>query len=408
MKQAIKSGRIPMSRLKEILARRKAGAKAPMVDVQQVAKKPINAFLILNGTVEPERQVAVHSRLAAYVKNIVREEGDIVKKNDLLALLDDTEIAISHKQAKIQLEQAQLTLKDEEANYKRSQELHKTAMISQQDYQDAESNYNKAQLEYKTKTENFKDLQLQLNYTRITAPVSGYVTQRMLEVGARVTANQQVYTVEDFNPLLIKVYVPTSDMINLEKGMKTEITTTVLEGITFNGSVKLINPRIDVNSGTVKVTVEVFDKSGKLKPGMFVETRILVRNKPDALVVPKKAVRHKGDQTFVFVFKRMKATKRLVQTGIIEGDFIEIHDGLEAGQRVVTVGVEGLKDGMTVKLKDGMGGRFARGEGKPGIKGEPEPRPGGDHPPKDRRKKRNKDRKPGDKTDKEINKNQKG
>lgn len=364
MQQAIKSGRMTKKRALEILKRMKekgggfgrgrGGGNAPAVQVEPVQNQDINAFLVLNGTVEPERKVEVYSRLPAYVKSIVREEGDVVEKGDILALLDDTEIRISHRQAEIQLNQAELTLKDETANYNRSKKLKETDMISEQDIQLAQATYNKARLDHQTKLETFKDLDLQLSYTKIKAPVGGYVTERMIEVGTRVNTNQQVYTVEDFSPLLIKVYVPTSDVVNLRTEMESEVSTDVLGTRVFKGKIKLINPRIDVQSGTVKVTVEVFDNTRNLKPGMFVETRILIRNNPGALVVPKKAVSYKDEKAFVFVFKRkdkdMLVEKRDIETGISEGDFIEVVSGLEADEQIVVVGIEGLKDKMKVRV----------------------------------------------------------
>jgi RND family efflux transporter MFP subunit len=352
MRQAIKSGRISKERAMQMLARRRGGGDAPSVKIEPVKRTGINAFLVLNGVVEPERKVDVHARLSAYVKQIVREEGDFVKKNDVLALLDDTEIRISYRESQIRLEQAKLTLDDEEKNNKRSQELMKKEMISEQDFQTAQASYNKAKLDYQTRQENFKDLELQLSYTRLRSPAEGYVTQRMIEVGSRVTNNQQVYVVEDFSPLLVKVYVPTSDVVNLETGMAANVFTDVLQGMVFNGKIKLINPRIDVQSGTVKVTVEVFDKTRKLKPGMFVETKILISNNPKALVIPKKCVSYRNNQAFIFVFDRQarQVAKRIIKTGISEGDNIEVLDGLEEGERIVTVGVAGLKDKMKVKV----------------------------------------------------------
>jgi RND family efflux transporter MFP subunit len=354
MKQAIKSGRIPKDRVKQFLEMRKRGGNLPAVKIEPVKRQPINAFLVLNGVVEPERKVEVYSRLSAYVKQIVKEEGDFVNKNDVLALLDDTEISFSHRQAEIQLEQAKLTLKDEEINHERSKQLKETAMISEQDFQLAQSNYNKARLDHQTRLENFKDLELQLSYTKIKSPVEGYVTARSIEVGTRVNTNQQVFTVEDFYPLLVKVYVPTSDIVNLDTGMESEITTDVLAGMVFNGKIKIVNPRIDVQSGTVKVTIEVFDKTGKLKPGMFVETKVLIRNKPDALVIPRKSISYKQNQAFVYISQRqgmqVQVSERPIKTGIAEGDFIEVLEGLEAGERIVTVGVEGLKDKMKVRI----------------------------------------------------------
>ncbi len=352
LREAIKSGRIPKERVKEMLANMKNSGDAPTVQIEPAKRQLINAFLVLNGVVEPERKVEVYSRLSAYVKRIVREEGDEVKRDETLALLDDTEIQVSYKQAQIQLEQAKLTLQDEAINYKRGEELRDTKMISDQEFQIIQATYNKTKLDHLAKLENFKGLQLQLSYTKIKAPAEGYITARTIEVGTRVNMNQQVFTVEDFSPLLVKVFVPSSDIVNLKTGMETEVFTDALSGKIFNGNIKLINPRIDVQSGTIKVTIEVFDKTRQLKPGMFVETKILISNTPNALVVPKKSLNYKDNQAFVFVFSResREVSKRLVKTGIAEKDVMEILDGLQEGERVVTVGTEILKDKMKVKI----------------------------------------------------------
>lgn len=356
MKAAIKSGRIPKERVPEILARIKeqgvpgAGDEAVPVSVAPVQRKSLNSFLVLNGTVEPERKVEVFSRLSAYVKQIVREEGAYVKEGDILALLDDTEIKISYEQAKIQLDQARLSLEEAERNFKRSQELVERDLISEQEFQAVEATYKQRRLDHQNRAESFKNLELQLNWTRIRALAEGYITERLVEVGSRVNPNQHVYTIEDFRPLLIRVFAPTSDAIKLKTGMPAEVITEVLRGTEFTGKVKLINPRIDTQTGTVKVTVEVFDESRLLRPGMFVEVRIAVGQKENVLVVPRKAILYKQNKTYVFVLNRNQVSQREVSLGLTEEDEVEVIDGLAENESIVVVGVEGLKDGQRVDV----------------------------------------------------------
>jgi membrane fusion protein (multidrug efflux system) len=351
LKEAIKSGRIPKEQIPEILAKvRGQGGEAAPVSIGSVERKDLNSFLVLNGIVEPERKVEVFSRLSAYVRQIVKEEGDYVKENEVLALLDDTEIKIGYEQAKIQLEQAKLSLEEAEANYIRNQELIKRTLISEQEFQTQEAEYKQRQLDYKNRMESFKDLELQLNWTKIRSLSEGFITERLIETGDRVNANQQVYTIEDFNPLLVRVYVPTSDAIKLDQGMSAEITTEVLEGTVFEGNVKLINPRIDVETGTVKVTVEVYDKSLRLKPGMFVEAQIAIGAKEDVLVIPRKAILYKQNKTYVFVMDQNQVYQREVQLGLTEEDEVEVTEGLKEGEVIIVVGVEGLKDGQRVDV----------------------------------------------------------
>jgi RND family efflux transporter MFP subunit len=357
MKEAIKSGRIPKERVQEMIAAaqgskgRDEGGTAPLVNVGSVSRKDLNSYLVLNGIVEPERKIEIFSRLSAYVKQIVKEEGAYVKKNDILALLDDTEIKIIYQQAKIQLKQANLSFEEAENNLTRSQELVKKDLISEQEYQATEALYKQRKLDYENRQENFKNLQLQLNWTKIRALSEGYITERLIETGDRVNSNQQVYTIEDFSPLLIRVFVPTSDSIKLKTGMQAEVNTEILKGTRFDGKVKLINPRIDVETGTVKVTVEVNDETLKLKPGMFVEVRIVIGVKQDVLVIPRKAILFKQNKTFVFVMDRMsQVAQQEVTLGLMEEDLVEITSGLEEGNVIVVVGVESLKDGQRVEV----------------------------------------------------------
>jgi membrane fusion protein (multidrug efflux system) len=355
MKEAIKSGQIPKERVREMLARMGqggpgGGGPAALVNVEPVERQSLNSYLVLNGIVEPERTVEIFSRLSAYVKQIVKEEGAFVRENDVLALLDDKEIRISYQQARIQLEQAKLSLEEAEANLNRSQELIKKDLISEQEFQTTEATYKQRQLDYENRQESFKDLELQLNWTRIRSLSDGYITERLVEVGDRVNTNQQVYTIEDFSPLLVRVFVPTSDSIKLKTDMLTEVTTEIIEGTIFQGRVKLINPRVDVQSGTVKVTVEVFDETLMLKPGMFVEAKIVIGKKEDVLVIPRKSILFKQNKTYVFVMDRNQVSQREIVLGLTEEDHVEILSGLERGEVIVTVGVEGLKDGERVEV----------------------------------------------------------
>ncbi len=351
MKEAIKSGRIPKDRIPQILARFQGGggAAAP-VSVMPIQRQNLNSYLVLNGIVEPERKVEIYSHLSAYVKKIVKEEGDYVKENDVLAQLDETEIMIGYNQAKIQLDQAKLNLEEAENNYTRSQELVKRSLVSEQDFQATEAQFKQSQLEYQSRMENFNNLKLQLDWTKIRALSEGYITERLIEAGDRVNSNTQVYTIEDFNPLLIRVFVPTSDAINLALGMSAEVTTDILKGLEFEGKVKLINPRIDVETGTVKVTVEIFDNSLRLQPGMFVKVQIAIGVKENILIIPRKAILYKQNKSYVFVLNRRQVSQREVLLGLLEEDHVEVTEGLNEGEVIVIVGVEGLKDGQRVDV----------------------------------------------------------
>lgn len=325
-------------------------AEALPVNIETLRRRNLNSYIVLNGIVEPERKVEVFARLSAYVKEIVREEGALVKEGDVLAVLDDTEIRISHEQARISLDQAKLSLDEAAQNLERARELFKRELISEQEYQTQDAAHKQRQLDFKNRQQSFQELELQLGWTRIRANASGYITERLIEVGGRVNANQQVYTIEDFTPLLVRVFVPTADAIQLRTKMPASVSTEVLKGTAFPGTVTLINPRIDVQTGTVRITVEVYDESLRLKPGMFVEVRIAVGQKEDVLVIPRKAVLYRQNKTYAFVVENGRAAQREIALGLTEEDLAEVLSGLEEGQTIVSVGVENLKDGQRVEV----------------------------------------------------------
>jgi len=312
------------------------------VNVETVSRQSLNAYLVLNGIVEPERKVEIFSRLSAYVKEIVKEEGAYVKENDVLAILDDTEIGISHEQARIALEQAKLSMDESEKNLARSQELFKKELISEQEYQTAEAANKQRLLDFRNREEVSKDLELQLNWTKIRSLAEGFVTERLIEVGSRVTSNQKVYTIEDFKPLLIRVFVPTSDALRLKTGLSANVATEILKGEVFKGTVTLINPRIDVQTGTIKVTVEAYDDTLRLKPGMFVEVRIATGKKDNVLVIPRKAILYKQGKTYVFLLKGNLASQQEITLGLTEEDLAEVAAGIAEGDVIISVGVENL------------------------------------------------------------------
>ena len=327
------------------------GEQASPVSVMRVPRKSLRSYLVLNGIVEPSRKIQVFSRLPAYVRQLVREEGDYVRENEVLAVLDDIEVRISYEQARIALDQAQVSLDEAEKNYERSRTLVERNLISDQEFQAQEAQFKQRQFELRTRQENYKNLELQLGWTRLRAPSEGFITERLVEVGGRVNANQQVFTIEDFKPLLVRVFVPTTDAVQLKTGLPAGVSAgEVLPGTAFTGKVKLINPRIDTQTGTIKVTIEVFDETLRLKPGMFVEVRISIGDKADVLAIPRRALLFRQNKIYAFVVDGNRAVQREIQIGLREEDEVEVTDGLVEGDVIVTVGVDGLKDGQAIEV----------------------------------------------------------
>ncbi|MDA0710179.1 MAG: efflux RND transporter periplasmic adaptor subunit, partial [bacterium] len=228
-----------------------------------------------------------------------------------------------------------------------------------------------------------EQVELSLSYTTITSPISGTMTLRSIEVGNMVTNNQVVASVAKFDPLVARIQVTEKDFGKIVIGQAARITVEAFPNRPFPGSVKMVSPVVDPESGTVKVTVEVpRPKDGLLRPGMFASVYLITETRSKTLVIPKKALVLEGSGNQVFVFANApesgagKAERRTVQLGFSDSDRLEVLSGLSEGEQIITVGQEGLRPGANVRLVGATAPVVA------GAKPDPVKQPGaGERPP---------------------------
>ncbi len=196
---------------------------------------------------------------------------------------------------------------------------------------------------------------IQLDYTEIPSPIDGVITERLVEVGDRVSGDE-VFSVEEFPPLWARIFVPERELPQLKVAQKALVRVDTFPEQDFEAAIKMINPTVDATSGTVKVTLEM-GRTDRLRPGMFGTVYIATETRPDAIVVPKKAILRERDENRIFVIIAENVVeKRDVVLGFSEEDRVEILEGIQEGEAVVTVGYEGLADGYAVNIISWEGG----------------------------------------------------
>ncbi len=339
--------------------------QAISVKAFRAESRPISSYILSNTTLESIRQVTIHSQVNALVEAIPVEEGDRVEQGQLLARLNDEEIRNEYEQARIALEQSEISLRQarvraqlSQANFDRSASLLEQKLISEQEFdQSALANQTDALAQEVSEQQTASNrarleaAQLQLSHTRILSSIGGVVTQRLIDVGSRVSPNQAVFVVEDFNPLWARIFVPEKDLSKLRPGESAKLRLQAYPGREFSGVIRMVSPTVDVESGTVKVTLEVNRNLEVLRPGMFGTAYIATETHPNATVVPKRAVLRERDENKLFVIRGDGTVeKRTVVLGFSEESFAEVLSGLQAGEPVVTVGQEGLSDGYAVTV----------------------------------------------------------
>ncbi|HEX7772372.1 MAG TPA: efflux RND transporter periplasmic adaptor subunit, partial [Pyrinomonadaceae bacterium] len=188
-----------------------------------------------------------------------------------------------------------------------------------------------------------------LSYAVIPAPIDGYVTERIADLGEYVSPQQKVATIVRTNPLRIRIDIPEQAIPEVRVGQSVSITTSAWPDRNFSGRVARIAPNVSATSRTLTVEAEIENSGGALKPGQFATVRILQERAEPAVLVPARAVATDAGVSRVYVIKDGHAEQRLVQTGQTDGDLIEIKTGLAADEQVATSNLEQLSDGIAVK-----------------------------------------------------------
>ena len=236
-------------------------------------------------------------------------------------------------------------IKREEANFTRIEELFKRGLVNQQEFENASFTLSQRRLA----TER---TQIRLDHATVRAPFDGVVSEREVQVGARVGSGTKLFSLVSLHDMVALVYVPGRYLPEVDRDQAAAITSDFLPGKSFDSWVKRISPIIDPQSGTFKVTVGVRNPTREVLPGLFVKVAITTEERPNALLVPKRAVVYDGGSQFLFTVRDNKAVRIPLDPGFETPDTIEVRSGLNEGDPVIILGQAGLKDGPAVKVVD--------------------------------------------------------
>ncbi len=357
----------------------------PPVEVVSLEHGAIEAVLRFSTNLEAESEVQVFSQAARLVTELRVEEGDRVRKGQVLVRLQDEE-------QKSELARIESQLKKARREYSRQENLFTQELVSEQVMNDA--TYEVEQLELA-----LGDARRNLGYTEVQAPISGTITGRHVNHGDHITVNQHLFDLVDFDTIVARVYVPEKELVRLRVGQSARLFSASIGAEARRGEVIRIAPIVDPASGTVKATVgipsdvsSVPRRGGSvtsvplrgnqgLLPGMYVEVELVTDTREDALLVPKRAVVYDQNQAFLYRLADDLTAERLRIDVLLEDRENVMPDaaadGLAAGDRIVVAGQAGLKDGAKVRLA----GERAPAETEPGTDDSGEDDAGGDGEP---------------------------
>jgi RND family efflux transporter MFP subunit len=320
------------------------------VTITAVAPVEVQDAFEAAGTVRSDRTSVIASRVMGAVEDIRVREGDRVEPGQLLMTIDDRDPSERSKAASMAMEGAKQNRDLARATWKRHRSLYEHNALSGQEMDQVETGLKVAEAEYARAQAMASEARVYLGFTRITAPFSGFVTEKKIDAGSMASPGMPLLTIESDEAMYVETAVDESLTGKVKAGLPAEVRVDSLQK-TLKGTVREVVPAVNPGSRTfiVKISVEATG----LRSGLFTRVRIPLTRRT-ALLIPEASVVTKGQLTGVYaVDAKGVVTYRLVRTGKVFANGIEVLSGLEPGERIITAGVEKASDGGVITVETG-------------------------------------------------------
>ncbi len=341
---------------------------------------PSQTFTLLNasGYVVAQRKAAVASKVTGRLISLMVEEGNRVKKGEVIARLENDDVLAARSQAeanlnaaRYNLEQVKAELSDATVSFERNKSLIEKGFVSKAEYDASEARYRKAsaavsaaEAEVKAGNAALQSANVAVEYTFIRAPFDAVVLTKNADIGDIVTpigaaadAKAAVVSIADMDSLLVEVDVSESNLHMVKTGQPSEIQLDALPDSRFRGSVHMIVPTADRTKATILVKVRFIDKDSRILPEMSAKVAFLSREikddeqKPRTAFNPAAVIDRKG-KTSVFLIRENRVIETPVTLGEKLGDMVEVLSGVKAGDRIVLRPLDKVKNGSRIKIAE--------------------------------------------------------
>ncbi len=329
------------------VSKKEAEKKPVEVEVFKITQKLVDIEYSSTAYIEPERDVILSSRIAGKVIKIFHDEGEKVKKGDLILKIDDREIKASVERAEAELKVAEANYRNTLSMYERRKPLREKNMISEEELEKLRYSLETYNAQIESIKANIKLLNVQLSYTEIRSPFDGVISDMFVEEGQNIVPQQKVARIVSDRDLLVVFSIPQEYIKGVNTGEYVEVN---IEGLgTYRGKVVFISPAADKNR-MIKVKAKLLKTSQYVKPGMFATVKVSV-GKDYAFKVPERAVLFSGNTSFVWVFEEGYPRKVIVNILSKEGEFLYVKGNLRESDRIIVSNVNKLKEGVRVIVK---------------------------------------------------------
>lgn len=322
---------------------------AVSVKVSEAQYVDIVPSLSFNGTLEGKTSAAVSAKISGRIKEVLVQEGQQVKSGDPLVKLETVELANTVRQAGDSVRKVQASYDLALNDLTRYQTLYEKGAVSEQQLDNAKVKMRTAEADLSSAKANLSSAQEQYSYGVIVAPVDGVVANKAATIGQVVSPGATLMVVQDINQVYAVINVEQKYLGQVKTGQPASIGIDAYPDKEFSGTVDVMNPEAGTASRMFRTKIIIDNAAHELKPGMFANVSLTTGKSAQALSIPQPAIVQKQGVYHVFVLEDSKAVRRPVEIGDVSGNTVIVNSGLAAGEKVITTGVNRLKDGENVR-----------------------------------------------------------
>lgn len=325
-------------------------------EMGKVAPANLQNSITATGSIEPVTSVTVGTQVSGIVSKLYVDYNSVVKKGQVIAELDKTNLTSELNTAKANLASMQSTLSYQTANFKRNQTLYKKGLISANEFEEAQLAYRQAKENVATARENVRKAQTNLGYATITSPIDGIVLSKSVEEGQTVAASfstPELFTIaQDLTNMQVVADVDEADIADVKVGERVSFTVDTYPTETFSGTVKQVRQEATTTNNVVtyEVVISAPNADMKLKPGLTANVTIFTSELDGVLSIPSKALRYSPEKETVgkrkivdcngknkvWTLEGNQIVAHAVKIGMTDGTHTQILGGIAAGKQIIT------------------------------------------------------------------------
>ena len=349
------------------------GKKEETVEFEtaKAERQDIHTTITATGTIEPVTSVTVGTQVSGIVSKLYVDYNSVVKKGQVIAELDKTNLTSELNRAKADLSSAESTLAYETANFKRYQTLFDKGLVSANDYESAKLSYEKARQTAASSRENVQKAQTNLGYATITSPIDGVVLSKAVEEGQTVAASfntPELFNIaQDLTDMRVIADIDEADIGGVKEGQRVTFTVDAFPDDKFEGQVTQVRQEATTTSNVVtyEVVISAPNKDLKLKPGLTANVTIYTLEKNGVLAVPAKALRFTPNEALLKNGQQIEDLEVPMKVWTLEGNTFKAHK-VEVGTTngMLTEIVSGINEGTDVLVDFKISGGEAEQAGQ--------------------------------------------